>query len=87
MTMEEQQAIQRLKDGDIGGLEFLVACHQVKAVRTAYLITRDLGLAEDAFNAAIAAQDINLMNKGGPYLDRVNELLPQINAEVDRLNQ
>jgi len=46
-NVEEQQAIQRLKDDDIGGLEFLVACHQVKAVRTAYLITRDLGLAED----------------------------------------
>lgn len=45
--MDEKQAIQRLKQGDIGGLEFLVACHQVKAVRTAYLITRDLGLAED----------------------------------------
>ncbi|MEO8355045.1 MAG: sigma-70 family RNA polymerase sigma factor [Chloroflexota bacterium] len=47
MTMDEKQAIQRLKHGDISGLEFLVARHQVKAVRTAYLITRDLGLAED----------------------------------------
>lgn len=45
--MDEQQAIQRLKDNDIGGLEFLVMCYQVKAVRTAYLITRDIGLAED----------------------------------------
>lgn len=45
--MDEQQAIQRLKTGDISGLEFLVSHHQVKAVRTAYLITRDLGLAED----------------------------------------
>jgi RNA polymerase sigma-70 factor, ECF subfamily len=45
--MNEQQAIQRLKDKDIGGLEFLVMCYQVKAVRTAYLITRDIGLAED----------------------------------------
>ena len=45
--MDEQQAIQRLKSGDIRGLEFLVARHQVKAVRTAYLITRDSGLAED----------------------------------------
>jgi RNA polymerase sigma-70 factor (ECF subfamily) len=45
--MDEKQAIQRLKNGDIRGLEFLVECHQVKAVRTAYLITRDLGLAED----------------------------------------
>ncbi len=47
MVMDEKQAIQRLKLGDISGLEFLVACHQVKAVRTAYLITRDLSLAED----------------------------------------
>ena len=45
--MDEKQAIRRLKNGDIGGLEYLVACHQVKAVRTAYLITRDPGLAED----------------------------------------
>lgn len=45
--MDEQQAIQRLKQGDIGGLEYLVSKFQLKAVRVAYLITRDLGLAED----------------------------------------
>jgi RNA polymerase sigma-70 factor (ECF subfamily) len=45
--MDEQRAIQRLKRGDIGGLEILVSHYQVKAVQTAYLITRDLGLAED----------------------------------------
>jgi RNA polymerase sigma-70 factor, ECF subfamily len=45
--MDEQQAIQKLKRGDIAGLEFLVMRYQVKAVRTAYLITRDPGLAED----------------------------------------
>jgi RNA polymerase sigma-70 factor (ECF subfamily) len=45
--VDEQRAIQRLKDGDIGGLEFLVQRYQVKVLRTAYLITRDLGLAED----------------------------------------
>jgi hypothetical protein len=44
-------------------------------------------LAADAFNAAIDAQDVTMMNDGNQYLDRVNELLPQINAEVDRLNQ
>jgi hypothetical protein len=44
-------------------------------------------LAADTFNDAIAAQDIEMMNKGSSYLERVNELLPQINAEVDRLNQ
>lgn len=45
--MDEQGAIQRLKQGEVGGLELLVSHHQVKAVRAAYLITRDLGLAED----------------------------------------
>jgi RNA polymerase sigma-70 factor (ECF subfamily) len=45
--MDEFQAIQRLKRGDISGLEFLVYRYQAKAVRTAYLITRDLGLAKD----------------------------------------
>ena len=45
--MDEQQAIQRLKKGDISGLEFLVQRHQLKALRVAFLITRDPGLAED----------------------------------------
>ena len=47
MTMDEQKAIQRLKQGDVGGLELLVSRYQVRAVRVAYLITRDPGLAED----------------------------------------
>ena len=50
--MDEKQAIQRLKNGDIDGLKFLVARHQVKAVRTAYLITRDVGLAEEIVQEA-----------------------------------
>jgi RNA polymerase sigma-70 factor (ECF subfamily) len=50
--MDEHEAIQRLKKGDIGGLEFLVTRYQVKAVRTAYLITRDLGLAEEVVQEA-----------------------------------
>ncbi len=45
--MDEETAIQRLKHGDIQGLEFLVARYQVKALRVANLITRDLPLAED----------------------------------------
>ena len=45
--IDEQEAIRRLKQGDIGGLEALVSRYQVKAVRTAYLITRDPALAED----------------------------------------
>jgi RNA polymerase sigma-70 factor, ECF subfamily len=50
--MEEQKAIQQLKSGDIGGLETLVTLYQVRAVRTAFLITRDAALAEDAVQEA-----------------------------------
>ena len=53
--MDEKQAIQRLKNGDISGLEFLVARHQVKAVRTAFLITCDPGLAEDIVQESFLA--------------------------------
>lgn len=45
--LDDLQAIRRLKSGDIGGLEYLVARYQQKAVRTAYLITHDEQLAED----------------------------------------
>jgi RNA polymerase sigma-70 factor, ECF subfamily len=41
------QAIERLKRGDIGGLEILTARYQVKAVRVAFLITQDEPAAED----------------------------------------
>lgn len=45
--MDDQQAIQRLKRGDIGGLEILVARYQARAVRAAFLITHDELQAED----------------------------------------
>jgi len=50
--MHEEEAIQRLKTGDITGLEELVLLHQVAAVRAATLITRDRSLAEDVVQAA-----------------------------------
>jgi len=45
--MEDLQAIRRLKRGDIGGLECLIARYQGKALRTAFLITHDEPMAED----------------------------------------
>lgn len=45
--MDEETAIARLRAGDVAGLEFLVLRYQVKALRVANLITRDLPLAED----------------------------------------
>ncbi len=50
--MDELQAILRLKSGDIGGLEYLISKYQMKAVRTAFLVTRDEPLAEDVVQDA-----------------------------------
>ena len=46
--MDDLQAIQILKNGEIGGLEVLVARYQLKAIRAAFLVTHDQTLAEDA---------------------------------------
>ena len=39
--MTEREAVERLQRGDIGGIEFLVRQYQVRAVRGAYLVTRE----------------------------------------------
>ncbi len=50
--MNEHQAIAPLKRGDINALEPLMQLHQVRAVRTAFVITRDCALVEDVVQAA-----------------------------------
>ena len=50
--MEERGAVERLKRGDIGGLEVLVRKYQARAVQAAYLIMRDRALAEDIAQGA-----------------------------------
>jgi RNA polymerase sigma-70 factor (ECF subfamily) len=50
--MDDLQAIRRLKSGDIGGLELLIARYQGKALRTAFLVTQDDPLAEDVVQEA-----------------------------------
>ena len=45
--MDDNTAIQQIKNGEIEGLELLVNKYQVKATRTAFLITHDESLAED----------------------------------------
>ena len=52
MAMDERDAIARLQRGDIGGLETLVHLHHARAVRSAYLVTRDLEVAQDVAQAA-----------------------------------
>lgn len=46
-SVEEKLAIARLKQGDLDGMEALVKRYQVQAIYTAYLIARDMKLAED----------------------------------------
>lgn len=50
--MDEQEAITRLRQGDIRGLEILVRKYQLEAVRIAYPITNDLGMAEEVVQSA-----------------------------------
>jgi RNA polymerase sigma-70 factor (ECF subfamily) len=50
--MNEHGAIAQLKRGGIDGLDMLMQLHQVRAVRTAFLITRDRALAEDVVQTA-----------------------------------
>jgi RNA polymerase sigma-70 factor (ECF subfamily) len=52
--MEDGQAIQRLKQGDLSGLQPLIARYQVQAARAAFLITQDERLAEDCVQDVFA---------------------------------
>jgi RNA polymerase sigma-70 factor (ECF subfamily) len=45
--MDDQEAIRRLKQGDLEGLQALMARYQVQAARAAYLITQDERGAQD----------------------------------------
>ncbi|HZW04019.1 MAG TPA: sigma factor, partial [Anaerolineaceae bacterium] len=73
--MDDTQAVCRLKAGDIGGLEALVARYQHKAVKTAYLITHDEQLAEDVAQETFVRvyqriQHFDETRPFGPYLLR-----------------
>ena len=68
-VMEERSAIERLKRGDIGGLEVLVRRYQVRAVQAAYLILRDRSLAEDVAQGAFvrAYEGIGRFDEEWPF--------------------
>lgn len=69
MLVNEQQAIARLRHGDLNGLEPLVRAYQWRAVRAATLIVRDRALAEDLVQAAFvrAAERIAQFDPGRPF--------------------
>lgn len=47
MSIQEHEAIVALRGRDIAGLEAIVQLHQVRALRTAFMLTRDRQMAED----------------------------------------
>lgn len=74
--MEENEAISRIKQGDLTGLEELINRYQERAVRSAYLIVKQRTLAEDvAQNAFIkVVEKINLFDENrlfAPWFFRI----------------
>jgi len=67
--VNEQQAITRMKAGDIRGLEVLVKTYQVQAVRTAYMVTQDQAIAEDVVQATFIRiyRKIDQFDSGRPF--------------------
>lgn len=67
--VNERDAIERMKRGEIDGLELLVKTYQVQAVRTAMLITRDRPLAEDVVQSAFitAYERIHQFDSSKPF--------------------
>lgn len=61
--MEEGKAIEKLKKGDVGGLEALSRAYYLLAVRTAYLIMQEKHLAEDVVQNCF----IGLLKKIGQF--------------------
>ncbi len=66
---DTQKAVQRLKHGDIGGLETIVGCYQMRAVRTAFLILQDEAAAQDVVQETFLRiyMHIRLFNENQPF--------------------
>jgi RNA polymerase sigma-70 factor, ECF subfamily len=73
---EEREAVARLRRGEIGGLETLVRRHHLRAVRAAYLMVGDRGLAEEIVQSAFvkAYERIGSFDPArpfGPWFSRI----------------
>ena len=67
--MNELQAIDRIKRGNLDGLEILVRHYQVKAIQAAFLIVRDRLIAEDVVQATFlkAVERIDQFDGSRPF--------------------
>jgi len=85
--MEDAKAIERLKQGDIGGLESLVRYYYVPAVRAAALVTRDRALAEDVVQSAFLRvyERIGQFDASRPFAPWFLRLV--VNAAIDAVKR
>jgi RNA polymerase sigma-70 factor (ECF subfamily) len=67
--MDDAHAIRRLKGGDLGGLEILMARYQVKAARAAFLILHDASFAQDVVQETFIriCQRIHQFDESRPF--------------------
>lgn len=85
--MTDAEAIQRLKNGDIGGLETLVLRYQARATKAAFLILHDEQLAEDVVQDTFVRlyrqiRSFDLSRPFEPYLMR-----SVVNAALNTVKQ
>lgn len=86
--MDEEEAILKLRNGDIQGLEVLVKKYQLKAIRAAYLVTHDRAMAEDIVQSAFirSYESIDTFDSSrpfGPWFLRcvVNDAIKALNRQ------
>jgi RNA polymerase sigma-70 factor, ECF subfamily len=85
--VDDAIAIQRLKNGDISGLKALVERYELKALRSAYLISQDNAIAEDSVQSAFlrAAKAINHFDSRRPFQPWFMRIV--VNETLKRVNQ
>jgi RNA polymerase sigma-70 factor, ECF subfamily len=68
-TVEEDEAIEAMRRGDIGGLETVVRLHQTRALRMALALTGNRAAAEDVVSDAfvLAFERIAKLKPGRPF--------------------
>lgn len=69
MIMTDQEAVARLKAGDVGGLEILVRQYHSRATEAAFLVVGDWSLAEDITQSAFvnAYEHISSFDNSRPF--------------------
>lgn len=86
---EYQNALSRIKQGDLHGLEVLVEHHQVQAVYAAYMILYDHALAEEVTQTAFVrvAEKIHQYDQNRPFAPWFFRIVVHEALKVSRLQK